>query len=139
MCYDTRRARGGAACAGDRGDGPTVQAPREDEKGFRIARTEELVFERQPLATHFRYPYVYGPYQLVPREWLVVRRVLDGRQRMIVADDGLTLHHHGFTENLAHALLLAIDRPDAAAGKVFNAGDEEVLTTRQVIELVAAA
>ena len=40
----------------------------------------------------------------LPREWLIVRRILDGRRRIVVADDGLTLHHHGYTENLAHAL-----------------------------------
>jgi nucleoside-diphosphate-sugar epimerase len=118
---------------------PTVGRPDDDEKGYRIARTEEMVFTHHPRAAHFRYPYVYGPHQLVPREWLVVRRILDGRSRIVVADDGLTLHHHGYTENLAHALLLAIEQPDAAAGKVFNAGDEEVLTIRQVIELVAGA
>ena len=116
-------------------DAPTVQEPAEDEKGYRIARTEERVFDLHPDAAHFRYPYVYGPYQLVPREWLVVRRVLDGRRRIVVADDGLTLHHHGYTENLAHALLLAFEQPDAAAGKVFNVGDEEVLSVRQVVEV----
>ena len=120
-------------------DAATVAEPGEDEKGFRIVRTEEAVFEHHPSAAHFRYPYVYGPFQLVPREWCIVRRVLDGRQRIIVADDGLTLHHHGFTENLAHAVLLAIANPDAAGGLVFNVGDEEVLTVRQVVELVAAA
>jgi dTDP-D-glucose 4,6-dehydratase len=97
------------------------------------------VFAHQPGAAHFRYPYVYGPHQLVPREWCVVRRILDGRGRMVVADDGLTLHHHGFTENLAHAVLLAVDHPEAAAGQVFNVGDDEVLSVRQVIELIAAA
>jgi nucleoside-diphosphate-sugar epimerase len=117
----------------------TVASPEEDEKGYRIARTEEAVFSHHETAAHFRYPYVYGPYQLVPREWSIVRRILDGREHIVVADEGLTLHHHGFTENLAHAVLLAVDRPDAAAGKVFNAGDEEVLSVRQVIELVAAA
>jgi nucleoside-diphosphate-sugar epimerase len=120
-------------------DAPLVTQPEEDAKGFRIVRTEETVFIHQPGATHFRYPYVYGPHQLVPREWCVVRRVLDGRDRMIVADDGLTLHHHGYTENLAQAVLLAVEQPDAAAGKIFNAGDDEVLSIRQVIELVAAA
>jgi nucleoside-diphosphate-sugar epimerase len=120
-------------------DAPTVDEPEQDEKGYRIVRTEEAVFDAHPTATHFRYPYVYGPYQLAPREWCVVRRVLDGRSRIVVADDGLTLHHHGFTENLAHALLLAIKEPDRAAGMVFNVGDEEVLSVRQVIELIAAA
>ncbi len=119
-----------------REDAPTVDDGAEDEKGYRIARTEEAVFDRHPGAAHFRYPYVYGPYQLAPREWLVVRRILDGRTRMVVADDGLTLHHHGFTDNLAHAVLLAVDHPGPTG--VFNAGDEEVLTVRQVAELIAA-
>jgi nucleoside-diphosphate-sugar epimerase len=120
-------------------DAPTVDDPALDEKGYRIARTEEVVFTHHPDAAHFRYPYVYGPYQLAPREWCVVRRVLDGRERIVVADDGLTLHHHGYTENLAHALRCAVDQPDAAAGKVFNVGDEEVLSIRQVIDIVADA
>jgi nucleoside-diphosphate-sugar epimerase len=120
-------------------DAPTVTAPEEDEKGYRIVRTEDVVFEHHPDAAHFRYPYVYGPHQLAPREWSIVRRILDGRDRIVVADEGLTLHHHGYTENLAHALLLAVDDPDAAAGLLFNVGDEEVLSVRQVVEIVAAA
>lgn len=119
-------------------DAQTVEAPEEDEKGFRIVRTEQAVFAAHPGASHFRYPYVYGPHQLAPREWCVVRRVLDGRRHIVVSDDGLTLHHHGYTENLAHALLLAVDQPDAASGKTFNLGDTEVLTVRQVIELICA-
>ncbi len=118
---------------------PTVDDPADDEKGYRVARSEAVVFEHHPRAAHLRYPYAYGPYQLVPREWSVVRRVLDGRRRIVVADDGLTLHHHGYTVNLAHAVLLAVDRPEVAAGHVFNVGDDEVLSVRQVVELVAGA
>jgi nucleoside-diphosphate-sugar epimerase len=120
-------------------DAPEVTDPAEDEKGYRIARTEQAVFEHHPAAAHFRYPYVYGPYQLAPREWSIVRRVLDGRERIVVADDGLTLHHHGYTENLAHAVLLAVDDPAAAGGHLFNAADDEVLSVRQVVEIVASA
>lgn len=122
-----------------REDAPLVGDPAEDAKGFRIVRTEEAVFASHPEATHFRYPYVYGPRQLAPREWSIVRRVLDGRRRIVVADEGLTLHHHGYTENLAHALLLAFEQPHRCAGKIYNAADDEVLTIRQVIETVAAA
>jgi len=117
---------------------PVVEVPEEDEKGFRVARTEEFVFANQPNAAHFRYPYAYGPLQVVPREWSIVRRILDGRRQIVVADDGLTLHHHGYTENLAHAVLCGVDHPDEAAGLAFNCGDDEVLTIRQVIEIVAA-
>jgi nucleoside-diphosphate-sugar epimerase len=119
--------------------GPVVTDPADDEKGYRIARTEQAVFDAHPDAAHFRYPMVYGPRQLLPREWIVVKRVLDRRSRMVVPDDGLTLHHHGYVRNLAHAVLLGVDHPEAAAGKIFNTGDEEVLSIRQVIELIAQA
>jgi nucleoside-diphosphate-sugar epimerase len=110
-----------------------------DSKGYRIVKTEQAVFAAHPTATHFRYPYIYGPYQPAPREWCVVRRVLDGRRRVVVADEGLTLHHHGYVENCAAAIVRAIEQPEAAAGTIFNIGDEEVLTVRQVVELCAHA
>ena len=120
-----------------REDAALVDDPAHDEKGYRIVRTEAAVFKAHPGAAHFRYPYLYGPHQPVPREWSVVRRVLDGRRRIIVADEGLTLHHHCYTENCAAAVVLAIEQPDRSAGAVFNVADEEVLSVRQVIELCA--
>lgn len=120
-------------------DADLVEDPTIDEKGYRIVRTERAVFEHHPGAAHFRYPYIYGPHQVVPREWSIVRRILDGRRRIVVADEGLTLHHHGYTENCAHALLLGIEHPERSGGTIFNAADEEVLTVRQVVELCATA
>lgn len=121
-----------------REDAALVGDESEDDKGYRVARSELSVFEHHPDGTHFRYPYVYGPYQPVPREWCVVRRILDGRPFIVVPDGGLTLHHFGYAENLAHALLLAVDRPEAAAGRIYNCGDAEILTLRQVVEVIAA-
>jgi nucleoside-diphosphate-sugar epimerase len=121
-----------------REDADLVREPSIDEKGYRIVRTEEAVFVAHPGAAHFRYPYLYGPHQPVPREWLVVRRILDGRRRIIVADEGLTLHHHAYTENAAAALQLGIEHPERSGGTIFNVGDEEVLSIRQMIELCAA-
>ncbi len=122
-----------------REDAPLVADESEDDKGFRVARSERAVFEHHPRATHFRYPYVYGPYQPVPREWCVVRRILDERPFIVLPDGGLTLHHFGYAENLAHALLLAVDQPEASAGRLYNCGDAEILTLRQVVEVIAAA
>jgi hypothetical protein len=68
-----------------------------------------------------------------------VRRVLDGRRVLILPEDGLTLSHHGYAENVAHAVLLAVDRPEVAAGQIFHCGDEEVLSLRQMVEIVSAA
>lgn len=117
-------------------DAPT-STESEDGKSYRIRRTEEIVFDHHPTATHFRYPYVYGPRQLAPREWCVVRRALDDRPHIVIGDAGLTLVTFGYVENLAHAVLLPLDHPGAAAGEIFNCGDEECLTTRQVVELIA--
>jgi nucleoside-diphosphate-sugar epimerase len=108
----------------------------DDGKSYRIGRTEQMLFEKHPTATHFRYPYVYGPRQLAPREWCIVRRILDGRPFMILPDDGLSLIPFGYVDNLAHAMLLAIDQPDASMGEVFNCGDDEKLTIRQVAEII---
>jgi nucleoside-diphosphate-sugar epimerase len=110
----------------------------DDGKSYRIGRTEQLLFEAHPTATHFRYPYVYGPRQLAPREWCVVRRIRDRRGFLILPDDGLSLITFGFVDNLAHALLLAVDQPDASMGEVFNCGDDERLTIRQVVEIITA-
>ncbi len=120
-------------------DAPLVADPAEDEKGFRIVRTERAVFTHHPRATHFRYPYVYGPYQLLPREWCIVRRVLDRRPFIVLPDGGLTLHTFGYAENVAHAVLLGVDRREAAAGQIYNCGDEETLTLRQLVEIVASS
>ncbi len=118
-----------------REDADLVEDPAVDDKGYRIVQSEAAVFEAHSTATHFRYPYLYGPYQPVPREWSVVRRILDRRRRIIVADEGLTLHHHCYTENCAAAVVLGIEHPDRLSGMVCNVGDEEVLTVRQVVEL----
>ena len=120
-----------------REDGLRVDDPSQDEKGFRIARTEDMLFVAQPNATHFRYPWVYGPRQPAPREWSIVRRILEKRPHIIVAEDGLSLSSFGYVENLAHALLLAVDHPDVAAGQIYNAADQQVLSIRQVIETIA--
>lgn len=114
-----------------------VREEAEDEKGWRIVRTEEALMETQPEATHFRYPYIYGAYQLLNREWLFVRRFRDGRNRIILPDGGLTLHSYGYAENVAYAILLAVDKPEASAGKIYNVADAEVLSLRQVVEIIA--
>ncbi|MDY7032771.1 MAG: NAD-dependent epimerase/dehydratase family protein, partial [Thermodesulfobacteriota bacterium] len=120
-------------------EAPLVQYMEEDEKGWRIVQTEEVVFQYHPNATHFRYPFVYGPYQLVPREWCIVRRILDNRPHIILPESGLTLCTFGFSENLAHAVLLAVEMPDKSSGQIYNCGDEEVLSLRKVVEIIASA
>src|SRR5207344_3406742 len=49
---------------------PTIDADgASNRKTNKIVETERAVFASHPNATHFRYPLVYGPHQLLPREW----------------------------------------------------------------------
>src|SRR4051794_21691874 len=121
---------------------PTIDAGTGREGNDKVARmteTERAVFAAHPTATHLRYPVIYGPHQLLPREWMIVRRVLDGRHRMIVPDGGLYLCGAAYAENAAHALLLCVDQPERAAGQTYHVSDEMTPTLRQVIEIVTAA
>ena len=120
-------------------DAPMVAVEAEDAKGWRVAQTEAAVFRHHPDATHFRYPFLYGPYQIAPREWCVVRRILDRRQAIILPEDGLTLNHAAYVRNAAHAVLLAVDQPAASAGQVYNCGDSRLFTLRQTVEIIARA
>ena len=43
---------------------------------------------------------------------------------------------HGYAGNLAHAVLLAVDRPAAAAGQIINCGDDRQFSIRQVVEII---
>jgi nucleoside-diphosphate-sugar epimerase len=117
---------------------PTVQNEEEENRfSYLIASTERAVLAAHPNGAVYRYPYVYGPYQLLPREWCVIRRVLDQRPFMILADGGLGLMTHGYAGNLAHAVLLAVDKPDAASGQIYNCGDDVQYTIRQIVEIIA--
>jgi nucleoside-diphosphate-sugar epimerase len=118
---------------------PVVASEQEQRFSWLIATTEQAVLGAHPNGTVFRYPYVYGPYQLVPREWCVIRRILDGRPHIILPDGGLTLMTHGYAENLAHAVMLAVERPEASAGQIYNCGDEQQLTLAQMVEVIARA
>jgi len=117
-------------------DAPTVATEQEHRFSWLIKNTEDAVLETHPNGVVYRYPYVYGPYQLVPREWCIIRRILDGRRTILLPEAGLSLMTHGYAENLAHAVLLAVDKPKAAAGQIYNCGDEEQLSLRQVVEVI---
>jgi nucleoside-diphosphate-sugar epimerase len=121
-----------------REDGIKIEGD-EVGKVIKILESEAVVFEHHPTATHLRYPLIYGPGQLLPREWLIVRRILDGRRTIVLPDAGLSLRTAAYGENAAHALLCCVDHPEASAGKVYNVGDDHTLTLRQTVEVIADA
>ena len=109
--------------------------------GFRMAQAEQALFDAHRAghfdATYVGFPIVYGPRQPGPHDWSIVRRALDGRRRLVIADGGLKVESRCYAENAAHAVLLAIDRPDVARGRKFTVSDEHLYTMRQRIEAIA--
>lgn len=87
-------------------------------------------------ATVLRLPAVYGPRDPLAREWFFVKRVLDGRQRIALPDGGLSLFHRGYVDDVARAVALALESPNAV-GRTYNVGHERVLSVRGIAELVA--
>lgn len=87
-------------------------------------------------ATIVRLPIVYGPRNLVPREWSILQRIRDGRAILPVPDGGRVLIARCAARNAAHALLLAAASP-TAAGEVFHCADDEQLDLAQWATLTA--
>ena len=109
----------------------------------RVQETEDALFARHTdgtfQLTHLRYPNLYGPRQLAPREWSIVRRILDGRRTIPVIDGGLTLESRAYVENAARAVLLAVDQPEVSAGRTYHVADAVTPTDAERAIAIAAA
>jgi nucleoside-diphosphate-sugar epimerase len=112
------------------GDDPALRFSR------RLVEAEEAVFADHPRATVLRYPMIYGPNNTRPIEWSIVRRVRDGRPHMILPDGGFQIHSRCTVRNAAAFVLAAVDRPEAAAGQVYNCGDPYSWSVRQWAEAI---
>jgi nucleoside-diphosphate-sugar epimerase len=126
------------------GDAPTRSVGNSPGDGLtkRVLENERRVLEARERgafrAVVLRYTMVYGPYASIPFEWYFVRRVLDGRRTLALESDGMMLPQRGYAENLAAAVLLALDHP-SGDGRVHTVGDELVRSVRPLADVIAAA
>ena len=118
----------------------TAPSRTEPKLFYLIWLTEQVIMEAHQqghyAATILRYPWIYGPRQMMPRDWSIVRRILDGRRQLILPDSGLHYDSMGYADNAAHAMLLTIDKPEETAGEIYNVRDETILTVRQRVEII---
>ncbi len=122
-------------------DHPLARAETPDRFAALVRKTEEAMLQmhREGVfnVTHFRYPLVYGPNNICPAEWSLVRRFRDGRRPLILPGGGLTLVSRGYAENVAHGILLAVDKPGASAGQVYNICDNQLLYNHEWVSRVS--
>ena len=122
-------------------DAPKVKSEGEFRFGYLVKISEDAVMEghdaKRYIATHLRYPLIYGPRQPLPCDWWLVRRLLDKRKYVVLPDGGLTVISRGYAENMANAILLAADQQETAAGKIYNCGDDQQLTLAQWVQVIS--
>jgi nucleoside-diphosphate-sugar epimerase len=122
-------------------DAPLFRDAQSNKFSYLMTVSEEAVMDGHKAgaydATILRFPMIYGPRQVAPREWCIIRRLVEGRKRIIIPDGGLKLERRGFVENVAHAVLLAVDKGRESAGEIFNVGDDTIWSLREWIEIIA--
>jgi len=69
-------------------------------------------------------------------EWALIRRAQDGRTPLIMPGGGMTLLSRGFARNVMHALMLALDKPEASSGQIYNVCDDRPLYNREWVAIL---
>lgn len=132
----------------DRSDGfphypvPLPETQRTLAPGDATYGTRKILLERELLAagealpvTLLRAGAVHGPYCRTPRELYVVKRLLDGRLRRVLAYGGESRFHPVHVSNAAELIRLAAERPGS---RVLNAADPEAPTVAEIASAIDA-
>ncbi|MBF4590944.1 NAD-dependent epimerase/dehydratase family protein [Curtobacterium sp. VKM Ac-1395] len=119
---------------------PTVAAADADptsREGYGASKVaaEQLLLDHGSPVTVLRPSKVYGPGIGRPREWFVVRRVLDGRERVLLADHGRGVDHTTAASGIASLVRLVADAPDR---RILNVADETAPSALEIVRTVAA-
>ncbi|HIC7211798.1 NAD-dependent epimerase/dehydratase family protein [Burkholderia stabilis] len=119
-------------------DGPRKTGHKLSEK---IVETEQILMDAHLAGryniTHLRYPCLFGPRQLAPREWSIIRRLRDGRTHVPVINGGLTLETKAYVENAANAILLSVDQPETSSGQIYNVADAYTPSDATLVRTIA--
>jgi len=113
----------------------TVEAGDGDYARGKVALEETLLGGPLP-ATLLRAGAIYGPGSPLPRELFFVKRILDGRTRVVLVSGGASRFHTVSAENIGELVRLAAARP---GDRLLNAGDPDPPTTTEICRAIAAA
>ena len=78
---------------------------------------------------------IHGRYARNPREWYVLKRILDGRSDVILGYGGVSQFQTTAAVTIAELVRLAAARPGT---RVLNAADPEALTVAEIVAAVGA-
>jgi nucleoside-diphosphate-sugar epimerase len=106
---------------------------RDGYGGAKVAAEQVLLDHGAPV-TVLRPSKVYGVGIGRPREWFVVRRVLDGRERVLLADHGRGVDHTTAASGIGSLVRLVADAPDR---RILNVADETAPDALEIVRTVA--
>ncbi len=114
------------------GDGdPTSR----DGYGAAKVAAEQVLLDHGAPVTVLRPSKVYGVGIGRPREWFVVRRVLDGRERVLLADAGRSVDHTTAASGIGSLVRLVADAPDR---RILNVADDTAPNALEIVRTIAA-
>ena len=118
---------------------PILETQRRTEAGCTTYSTKKVAIEDILLnqndipATVIRPCAIYGPGDTQCREWFFVKRALDGRPIVLLADEGESVFHTTSVHNLAEMVRLAAELRVHGA---FNCGDPDPPNVRRIAESI---
>ncbi|WP_027479037.1 NAD-dependent epimerase/dehydratase family protein [Gryllotalpicola ginsengisoli] len=119
---------------------PTVAPGRGDPRGrdgygANKVAAENLLLDSGLPVTVLRAGKVHGPGAARPREWVFLKRALDGREQLVLAREGRGGDHTTAAANIATLAEAAAARPGT---RILNAGDPDAPTGLDIARAVAA-
>jgi nucleoside-diphosphate-sugar epimerase len=120
---------------------PIGEEQRTVEPSDATYSTQKVALEQTLLdgplpATILRPCAIHGPGSELPRELFFVKRILDGRRKVVLVSNGESRFHTTSVDNLAELIRLAAERPGT---RVLNAGDPEPPTVGEIGRAITAA
>jgi nucleoside-diphosphate-sugar epimerase len=124
-----------------RGETPRAEDdPQRWQDDYDKIPAERVIMNHPELpGTILRLPAVYGPHDFQHRMFLYLKRMLDGRPVILLAENEANWRWtHGYVENVADAITLAITN-EHARGRIYNVGEPFALSVAERIEQIARA
>jgi len=109
-----------------------------DDEYDKIPVEQGILADPELPGTVLRLPMIYGPGDRLHRLFPLLKRMDDGRKKILFADDAAAWRgSRGYVENVAHALVLAAT-DDSAAGKTYNVAEERAFSELEWAKSIAA-
>jgi nucleoside-diphosphate-sugar epimerase len=127
--------------------GPPIELPLTEESPLRevvidptydkVAVEEALRSDSDLPVTILRYPAVHGPGDPQHRLYQLIRRMDDGRSAILVQDSMASWRWmRGYSEDVAHALALAVESEERA-GRIYHVAWKEAASLVEWVDKVA--